>query len=85
MRRPKAAACIYALMHRALRRLLQCWADLGELCPTGAEKSPSRSPPLRSPSTGGPARRVSDADSDAGEFVDASEALTTETSPGRVL
>ena len=60
-------------------------ADSGQLRLPGTEKSPSRSPPLRSPSAGGPARRVSDADSDAGDYVDASEALTTESSPGRVL
>ena len=43
-------------------------------------RNPPPSPPLRSPSSGGPARRVSEGDSDGDEFQDASEALASQPS-----
>ncbi|CAL5229444.1 g12767 [Coccomyxa viridis] len=43
-------------------------------------RNPPPSPPLRSPSSGGPARRVSEGESDGDEFQDASEALASQSS-----
>ena len=48
------------------------------LWPAGAQKSP----PQRSPSAGGPARRVSEGDSEGDEFQDASEALPAQPGLG---
>lgn len=47
----------------------------------GMRKAP-KSPPLRSPSSGGPALRVSEGESEEDDFVDASEALPAEPAPG---